>query len=289
MTAKTSVRDFTPPCVWRFLARLRPQPPGPPEEPRIAFRGSYASWEEATRASEGYSAPEILARTRAAMLKVRNGECAFERDSVAFPTMEHQFPLLTGLLYAAARDGRLNVLDFGGALGSTYYQCRTFLRTVRELRWSVVEQPLHVACGNAEFADGHLRFFDSIDGAMTAPPPNVLLLSGVVQCLPAPYEFLTEVLARSFPYVVVDRTAFMRDGSTRLTVEHVPATIYSASYPSWFLSEPRFLSHFTENHRLLASFPALDRAHPEGGLADYKGFIFERTTGQPASAARSSN
>jgi putative methyltransferase (TIGR04325 family) len=241
----------------------------------ISFTGDFETWQEAEKVSTGYSAPEILAKTRDAMLKVRDGLAAYERDSVVFDKIEYSYPLLAGLLRTAERLGRLSVLDFGGSLGSTYFQNRAFLSTVKDLRWSIVEQPAHVACGNAEFANEHLRFYPTIDECMRVERPNVLLLSGVIQCLPRPFDFLIETLRRDFDCVIVDRTAFMRNGTTRLTVEHVPEWIYKASYPSWFLSEERFLECFASRYELLASFPALDGLHPEGGEADYKGFFFE--------------
>jgi putative methyltransferase (TIGR04325 family) len=210
------------------------------------------------------------------MLKVKNGEAAFERDSVVFAFIEHQFPLLAGLMRAGTADGgRLSVLDYGGSLGSTYFQCRDFLSTVKELRWSIVEQPGHVACGRDDFANKQLYFYETIAECLQAERPNVLLLSGVVQCLPKPYDFLNDILQYEFAHIIVDRTAFASNGRDRLTVEHVPAWIYPASYPSWFLSEKRFLAHFEPRYKLVASFPALDAIDPEGGKAKYKGFIFE--------------
>lgn len=241
----------------------------------IAFRGDFATWEEAERASSGYSAPEILEKTCQALLKVRDGLAAYERDSVTFDKLEYSYPMLAGLLRTAARQSHLSVLDFGGSLGSTYFQNRHFLSTVNDLRWSIVEQPAHVECGRSTFANEHLRFYRTIEECMRIERPNVLLLSGVVQCLPQPYEFLVEALRWNFQCVIVDRTPFMRNGTTRLTVEHVPERIYKASYPSWFLAEERFLQCFAPRYNLLASFPALDKLNPEDGEADYKGFLFE--------------
>ena len=90
----------------------------------------------------GYDGPAILAKTREAGLKVKRGEAAYERDSVLFDQVEHSFPLLAGLLRAAlSQQGELVVLDFGGALGSTYLQCREFLTPLKRLVWCIVEQP----------------------------------------------------------------------------------------------------------------------------------------------------
>jgi putative methyltransferase (TIGR04325 family) len=146
----------------------------------------------------------------------------------------------------------------------------------RELLWSVVEQPAHVACGRSEFAKDQLHFYANIKECLRVEKPNVLLLSSVIQYLPKPYEFLDDALRQGFDYVIIDRTAFMRDGRERLTVEHVPEWIYKASYPAWFLSRELFMAKFQTHYSLLAEFHALDTTQPEGGEADYKGFIFER-------------
>lgn len=243
---------------------------------KIRFVGDYGTWAQAEQASVGYSAPNILERTRSAMLKVKNGEAPYARDAVVFDELVCPFPVLAGLLRArSAADNRLSVLDFGGSLGTTYFQCREFLSAVGPFRWSVVEQPEHVKCGQLDFADGRLRFYTSIDECLAQEQPNILLLSGVIQCLPEPYKFLADVLERAFPHVIVDRTAFFSADRDLLTVQHVPEWIYRATYPAWFLSEKRFLSWFSKRYRLVASFPAADDISPEAGSAYWKGFIFE--------------
>src|SRR2546421_4551976 len=133
----------------------------------IRFTGDFKSWQDAEQKSTGYGAPQILEKTRTALLKVKAGQAAFERDSIAFEKMENEFSLLAGLLRAAAADrGRLSVLDFGGSLGGTYFQCRNFLSPVAALRWSVVDQPRHVACGRADFANNELHFYETIDDCL---------------------------------------------------------------------------------------------------------------------------
>ena len=128
--------------------------------------GSYRSWEEASRNADGYDSAAILDRAREAMLAIRDGRGAFVRDGVVFPEPDPPLPLLSGLMrVAACAGGHLRVLDFGGALGSTYYQCRKFLQGLPSVRWQVVEQPQFVACGSEVFADGVLGFSSSISEA----------------------------------------------------------------------------------------------------------------------------
>jgi putative methyltransferase (TIGR04325 family) len=242
----------------------------------IRFTGDYKSWEDAQKDSTGYSTPEILEKTRAAMLKVKAGEAEFERDSVAFDHAQYEFPLLAGLLRAViAANGRLNVLDFGGSLGSTYFQLRKFLTIVKDLHWNVVDQPPQVACGRKDFATDQLHFYPTIAECLSEQKPNVLLLSNVIQYLPAPYRFLEEISRLKIPSVVVERVPFSRSGKDRLTVQHVPSSIYNASYPAWFLSEQTFRAIFENNYELICEYPAGEAFRFEGGEVNFKGFQYQ--------------
>ena len=272
---KRVLRDLMPPVVLRTVRRLR----SGSEREQVCFRGDFARWEDAARVSDGYDNPDILARTRAAMLKVKNGEAAFERDSVVFEKMEYSYPLLAGLLRTSVQFERLSVLDFGGSLGSSYYQCRTFLSIVARLKWSIVEQPAHVECGRRDFANEQLRFYESIEDCICTESPNLLLMSGVLQCLPSPHDTLGTLLRHNIPHVIIDRTAFIEGTSERLTVETVPDWIYRATYPSWFLNESRLLATCHDSgYELVADFPALDDIPISSGSSYFKGFMFEKST-----------
>ncbi len=281
MSLRAILRELCPPVIPRLVRGLRPSPGDAPPDGAIMFSGDYRSWEDAERASTGYADREILARTRAAMLKVRNGEAAFERDSVTFQVMEHRFPLLARLLRAAvAREGRLSVVDFGGALGGgVSSRGRGFLSVIKELRWSIVEQPAHVACGQTEFADDQVRFYLSIEDCLPRrAAEDLLLTSGVLQYLPRPYAALEDLLAHGVEHVIVDRLAFLRRNQDRLTIETVPEVIYRASYPAWFLSETTFRQTVGDaGYTLIADFDALDTCAPDNERAYYKGFLLEKT------------
>jgi putative methyltransferase (TIGR04325 family) len=272
MNIKHLIKGALPPIVLDTLRRLAHTERAEP----IRFAGDYQSWDEAEHAADGYAAPQILAKTRAALLEVRDGKAAFERDSMLFAVMEHEFSLLAGLLRGAlAGNGKLHVLDFGGSLGNNYFRCRNFLSVVTDFRWNVVEQAEHVACGQAEFANDQLFFYPTIDECLSAEQPNVLLFLSVVQYLREPYALLREALRREIPYVVVERTPFTLSGRDRLTVQYVPAWLYKASYPAWFLSEPAFLRLFEDRYDLICEYVVDENLHPEGEQAIYKGFHFQ--------------
>ena len=242
----------------------------------VEFSGRYSSWEEAKKNADGYDTPAILEKTKSAMREIVSGKAKFERDSVLLPRAEYPWPLISCLLSTAASShGRLSVLDFGGALGSSYYQCRPFLQHMSELTWAVVEQKHFVEAGRAEFSPKPVSFYESPAEAVLGVQPNLLLLSSVLPYLPNPYARFRELLAMRISTVLVDRTFFLRRPGERLTVQKVPEWIYPASYPAWFLDEQKFKKLANEaGYRLIAEFSALDQNHPEGEKADAKGFFW---------------
>ena len=89
-------------------------------ENNTSFEGSYSTWQEADALCNGYDNMDILEKVLSAILKVKNCESVYERDSVIFDQIEYSWPVLTGLMWAAAQNsGCLKVLDFGGSLGSS--------------------------------------------------------------------------------------------------------------------------------------------------------------------------
>jgi putative methyltransferase (TIGR04325 family) len=135
---KKAAKWLLPPIV---LLPFRPGYRSAPDEAPHWHRGDYADWASARAAAKGYDAANILEIQRASMRKVRDGAALYERDSVVFDKVEYFFPTLAALLLIAARNGnRLSVLDFGGALGGSYYQNRGLLSHLESLSWHVVEQ-----------------------------------------------------------------------------------------------------------------------------------------------------
>jgi putative methyltransferase (TIGR04325 family) len=235
--------------IYRWLRRRVSRPAA------FQLTGDYASWDQARSASTGYDADVILEKTKTALLKVKNGEAVYERDSVLFDQIQYSWPLLAGLMWAAARsNGRLNVLDFGGSLGSTYFQNRAFLKGLRELQWNIVEQTHYVEVGRTDFQDDVLRFYSTIDECVAENQPNVVVLSSVLQYIENPYVLLMNLSCYN---IIIDRTPFWDGSKDRLCVQHVPPNIYPASYPCWIFSRPEFLSRLRkQGYKTIVEFPS---------------------------------
>lgn len=213
------------------------------------------TWDEAVASVRGYGDPDIAARVAEATRSVERGEAAFERDSVLFSEPEYSWPLLAALLHAAAVNGRLSVLDFGGALGSTYRQHRAFLDGLPDLTWTVVEQAEFVALGQREFQTSCLRFAPTITDAVAGSAPNVVLLGSSLQYMENPRVVLAELTRSGAGTLVIDRTPLSSsDLDDTLCIQTVPATIYPASYPMWVLSRRRLIADLSPTWRLLAEY-----------------------------------
>ncbi len=237
---------------------------------------NYRTWDEAVRNSTGYDSEIILEKTKTALLKVKNGDAVYERDSVLFDEVEYVWPLLAGLMWVAAEArGNLNVLDFGGSLGSTYFQNRAFLRRLPDVRWNIVEQPKYVDMGKKWFEDDYLKFYLRAEDCLAETQPNVVILSSVLQYLECPYDKLRELLELDCEYIIIDRTPFWDSSTDRLCVQNVPPTIYPASYPSWIFSMQRFKEHFNNEWNIVAEFENTDKIQCSVDFA-YRGMIISR-------------
>ncbi len=236
------------------------------------WQGNYNSWEEAQIDSTGYDGDEILSKVKNSLLKVKNGEAVYERDSVVFDKIYYSWPLLAGLMLSSKE--RLSVLDFGGSLGSTYFQNRKFLDELENVSWSIVEQNHFVDVGKKEFEDKRLRFYHTVDECITIQQPNVLLLSSVLQYIEKPYGVLDDILENDFEYILIDRTSFSVSHKDIIKMQIVPRSIYKASYPCWFFDEVYFVDYFiAKGYRLIESFDGAD-----GKSLDYyfKGMIWRK-------------
>ncbi|HEX9090988.1 MAG TPA: methyltransferase, TIGR04325 family, partial [Anaerolineales bacterium] len=165
--------------------------------------------------------------------------------------------------------------DFGGSLGSTYFQNRAFLSELPGVRWNIIEQSRHVETGKVCFEDDRLHFYSEIAACLADTQPNVVLLSAVLQYLERPYTVLDQILGLPCNHVIIDRTPFWAGPTDRLCVQTVPPSIYPASYPSWVFSRQRFQDHLHDDWKVLVTVDNPDRL---AGPIDfiYQGMIIVR-------------
>src|SRR5450631_4680247 len=125
----TYLRQLIPPIFFTLLKKGE----------KYGWKGDYKNWQEAKDLSGAYEDTLILDKVKQALLKVKNARAVYERDSVLFDRIHYSWPLLSALLWITTLNkGSLKVADFGGSLGSSYFQNRKFLSSVSRLQWNII-------------------------------------------------------------------------------------------------------------------------------------------------------
>ncbi|MEI7945470.1 MAG: methyltransferase, TIGR04325 family [bacterium] len=249
---------------------------------RIHYNGNFTTWNAAVAAckGDGYTNESILEKVRQAQHVVIRGEAAFERDSALFKEPEYHWPLLALLFQIYVQQKSVSVLDFGGSLGSTYFQNRKWLDRIPNIRWCIVEQPHFVECGNREFSTEHLRFYKTMEDCMANERISIVLFASVLGYLQSPWEVIKYCINAKINYIMIDQTV-MSDGigKERLVVQSTPATIYRAKYPLRIFREKDFHDMFCSEYICEASVPSFNvpvvLTNPWLS-AQYKGFIWRK-------------
>lgn len=266
MTIKEIVKTFLPPVLTktiRFFLNLD-----------IFFYGDFKSWEHAKKKSTGYDEKTILRHVHQSTSKVVKGEAIFERDSVCFHSKEFRWPILANLLNTALNYSQLHVLDFGGSLGSLYYQHRPYLDKINNFSWNIVEQKHFVESGKQNFETSRLRFWYSIDECANNTKCDIAILSSVLQYLDNPEGVIRQISKHKIKKILIDRSPFINGPKNIIKIQYVPKSIYSARYPVWFFSYDYFLSLMeSEGYSLINEFSCKEI----DSFPEYKGLLFEKT------------
>ena len=238
----------------------------------MQWRGRYKDWQSAFNQSTNYEHVNVIDRVRESALKAQRGQCAFERDGVCFDHQEYRYEFLSAFYFSLSQSPQIQVLDFGGSLASLYYQHRALVTHPRVLSWNIIEQQALVDIGQKEFQTSHLKFFSSAK-EIPLGSDEFLILSSVLSYLPNPWEILEDLLtSRKIKAIWIDRTGFSKLDHEFIAVQHVPASIYEASYPCQFLSESRLRSLMkTKGFKEVYNYPC-DELETQDFC--FKGFLF---------------
>jgi putative methyltransferase (TIGR04325 family) len=238
--------------------------------------GDFSSWEEAARMCS-FDQPEFLERVFSAANAVARGSAIHMRDGSLFDEIQYSWPLLAGLMYAAARSGgRLVVLDFGGSLGTTYFQNRGFLDKLESVEWHIVERDVYCDVATHYVPHPRLHFHRSIEACCaTGVKPGVILFSSVLQFLRDPWVLLAKIGDLPVRHVLIDRCSISTEKRDRLTVFRAStAVVADMTRPMWFFDEARLLAALGPDFSLIERFSSFEDL--PGIPSQFNGYILER-------------
>jgi putative methyltransferase (TIGR04325 family) len=261
------IKQFIPPI---FLTLLK-------KAGKYGWSGDYKSWEEAKELTDSYDDSVILDKVKQALLKVKSSEAVYERDSVLFNKIQYSWPLLSALLWVTTlKNGILKVADFGGSLGSSYYQNRKFLAAASSLHWNIIEQEKFVECGRNFFQDNILRFYYDLQQLVNEQGlPDLLIFSCVLPYIEKPYDLIEHMMEYKIPYILIDNTYFNYENRDRICVQQVPPEIYKASYPCWMLNYENIQSALASNYDLISSHENDSHIFLDGIKIHYRGMLYK--------------
>lgn len=271
MTYKSHIKKWVPRPVKNFLQTVTRR--------RLRFSGDYTDWQTAAENSVGYNQDLILQRVLNAMLQVKSGAAAQERDGFLLAEAEPNVPVLAVMQEMAARhDGHLKVVDIGGALGTCFFQAKQGLDNVSSLDWCVVEQSHYVEAGQAHIAGDGLWFSDDCAQALAQTKPHIVLLSSSLQYFSDPFETLAQIVQAVPQAIIFDRTPISALNRTSLTVQHVPKHIYKASYPMWIFSANGLADVMAPRFQMVDKWVNNEgRFACKGNLFDFTGQVWEQS------------
>jgi putative methyltransferase (TIGR04325 family) len=240
------------------------------------FSGPYSDWAQATQKATGYDADEIIKTVRQAALSQKLNH-TFMRDGLELESPDYSHPLLTALLSMFLEKSEINVLDFGGGLGSTYYNTKCFISNDKfKLNWHIVEQPHFVHIGQTDHQTENLSFFNDI--SQVTSKIDMVILSSVLQYLPDAFDLIQKIKAQNYRYIFIDRISCHVDKAkeTTIMVEHVPTHIYKASYPCRIFNYDELLNTFKDRYDIVYEFIANEGFQNLGNLnLVYKGVFLK--------------
>lgn len=247
----------------------------------VRFQGDFSSWKDAAAHAEGYEAENILEKVKASVAEVLKGNAVFERDSVLFYQEDPNYPLITAVLRATAGKQELKVLDFGGGLGSAYFQNRKFFSHYTSVSWRIVEQKHFAEAGNGLFReyDIPISFYHTVDEAMADWRPDIVLFSSVLQYLEDYKTVIKTVKEKQIGYIMLDRClCFQNDMPHRYCVQHIGKEICKSSYAVQIFNMQELLSAFVPEYIVqdeYFSYPEIVKLTSPASSACYRGVILK--------------
>lgn len=240
------------------------------------WSGDYGNWDSAEKECIGYSCENIVEQVKNTILKTKDCDNLYERDGcVIHGEPIYAFELLHWIKQTAVAN-EINLIDFGGSLGTTYFQLKNYLKEYN-LRWNIIEQNIFVAAGKKFLEDDNLKFYRTIDECLTESKPNCFISSSVFPYIKNTEQILKTVFNYNIDWILLDRMSVIEGDKDRLCIQIVPPGIYKAIYPCWFFGENKFVKFIVDNgYKHLKTFDALGGNINNIKTSAHKGYIFKR-------------
>jgi len=218
---------------------------------RFYFAGPFNTWKDARKNSEGYDNDKMIKKLFKSAIKVKNKKFAYERDTILFSKPSYDWLILHNILKHYNNHKNLNLIDFGGSLGSTYFQHKFFLESFKSIKWNIVEQKKITSIGKKFFKNKNLNFYSDLRIAMKANKSKLILLNNVLQYVESPIEIIDILSKNKGITIIIDKIIFTKKDKDIIIVQKTPKRIYEASYPLRIFSKSGFLKKIRQHFEII--------------------------------------
>lgn len=208
---------------------------------KIYFSREKKNWSKALEDSKSYQDNIIIDKVIKTYRNIKNLNLEFyERDGLLFEKKIDETNLLNFLNDHIDASKSLEVLDFGGSLGSRYFSNYNFLNK-NNISWNIVEQKKFVDYGKKNLQKKNLQFYYSVDDCLKVKKIDCVVFSGSLQYLEKYFELLQYIKKYKIKSILFDFLPLSNFKNHRIFIQNIPKKIYKSSYPIRIFSKENFI------------------------------------------------
>ena len=208
---------------------------------KIYFSNEKRDWSSALKLSKSYNDETIFNKVKKVYdnkLDIR--EEFYERDSLILENKPNETDLIRFLQERIAKEENLEVLDFGGSLGSRFFSNYNFIKK-NKIKWNIVEQNNFAQYGKNFLQNNLLFFYNDLTKCFSEKKIDSVIFSTSLQYLENYIEILKEIKNSNIKYIFFDYLPLSRYQRHRIFVQNIHKKLYDSSYPIRIFSKNLFL------------------------------------------------
>lgn len=210
----------------------------------VKFVGPFKSWKEANINSSGYHNEDYFNKVLTNILFSKDIDHIYERDSEL--VYDKKYPLRIINFINHNFKNKLKVIDFGGSLGSFFFQNKSKIKS-KSIKWAIYEQKSLFKIGKKFITHKNVFFFNKMS-EIKKLKPHVILFSSVLEYLHNPKKHINDLLKiKSIRFVIIDRLLISNSNIDEIYVQKNPKKYFSMSYPCRIFSKKNFLFNYFKN------------------------------------------
>ncbi|MDB4231526.1 methyltransferase, TIGR04325 family [Candidatus Pelagibacter sp.] len=209
---------------------------------RIYFSNEQKSWATALQSSKSYNDKNIFDKIIKLYDLIKNKDKEFyERDSLIFHQKPDETELINFLNQTIKNTKKpLEILDYGGSLGSRYYSNYNFIVN-KNINWNIIEQQDFVQYGKKKLQNKRLNFYYDLNDCFKDKKVNFTLFSNSLQYLENYTQILKEIKDQNVKYFFFDYLPLSFYKNHKIFIQNISKRVYESSYPIHIFSKNSFI------------------------------------------------